>query len=100
MGNKFGWHSGVLKVKSIQLNTPSTKPNYAVDLNAASVVKADVRLAGNTVIMQGAGAPVDGTTGDNFAGIGSLYIDTTNGNLYLQSAVITAPVWKLVTRAA
>jgi hypothetical protein len=100
MGNKFGWHSGVLKVKAVTFVAPTAKPNYGLDLASASVNKADVRLAGNTVIMQGAGAPVDGTTGDNFAGIGSLYIDTTNGNLYLQSAVITAPVWKLVTRAA
>jgi len=50
--------------------------------------------------MVDAGAPVNGTTGDNFAGIGSMYIDSTAGNLYLQTGVITSPVWKLVTRAS
>lgn len=55
---------------------------------------------GTVLIMTGAGAPVDGTTGDNVAGIGSLYLDTTAGDIYVQTAVITAPVWKLVTRAA
>ncbi len=48
------------------------------------------------IIMVGAGAPVDGTTGDNIAGIGSLYIDRTNGALYIQTDVITSPVWVLV----
>jgi hypothetical protein len=62
--------------------------------------KAAIRLGDDVVIMQGAGAPVDGTTGDNFAGIGSKYIDRTNGNEYIQTAVITSPVWKLITRAA
>lgn len=64
------------------------------------ILKADVRCSNQVVIMNGAGAPVDGTTGDNFAGIGSMYIDRTNGDLYIQTAVISNPVWKLVTRAA
>jgi len=64
------------------------------------VANADLRLTNNVVVMSGAGAPVDGTTGDNFAGPGSLYIDRTNFDLYIQGSAITTPVWKLVTRAA
>jgi hypothetical protein len=50
--------------------------------------------------MTGAGAPTDGTTGDNFAGPGSLFVDITGANLYIQTSAITTPVWKIVTRAA
>ena len=62
--------------------------------------KAELRVSNNVVVMTGAGAPVDGTTGDNFAGPGSLYVDITGANLYVQAGTISAPVWKLVTRAA
>jgi len=62
--------------------------------------KANIRMEDDVCVLVDAGAPVDGTTGDNFAGIGSMYIDSTAGNLYLQTGVITSPVWKLVTRAA
>lgn len=46
------------------------------------------------------GAPTNGVTGQYFAQIGSLYSDTTNGNVYIQTATMASPVWKLVTRAA
>lgn len=46
-----------------------------------------------------AGIP-DGTVGINFAGPGSICVDTLNANMYLNSGTKTAPVWKLVTRAA
>jgi hypothetical protein len=62
--------------------------------------KANIRMENNVVVMTGAGAPVDGTTGDNFAGPGSLFVDITGANLYIQTSLITSPVWKLVTRAA
>lgn len=62
--------------------------------------KAPVRLDNDVVVMTGAGAPVDGTTGDNYAGPGSLYVDITGANLYVQAGTISSPVWKLVTRAA
>lgn len=82
--------------------------NYGLDLTSAAhdgfaalaILKAAVRLDHSVCIMTGAGVPVDGTTGDNFAGPGSLYVDYTNANLYVQSSAITTPVWKLVTRAA
>ena len=59
-----------------------------------------LRLDNDVKIMSGAGVPVDGTTGDNFAGPGSIYINISAGNAYLQTGLITSPVWKLVTRAA
>jgi hypothetical protein len=62
--------------------------------------KANIRMEDDVVVMVATGAPVDGTTGDNFAGPGSMYIDSTGANLYLQTGAITSPVWKLVTRAA
>jgi hypothetical protein len=39
--------------------------------------KANIRMEDDVVVMVDAGVPVDGTTGDNFAGIGSMYIDIT-----------------------
>jgi hypothetical protein len=62
--------------------------------------KANIRMEDDVCVMVDAGVPTDGTTGDNFAGPGSMYIDTTNANLYIQTGAITNPVWKLVTRAA
>jgi hypothetical protein len=62
--------------------------------------KANIRMEDDVVIMVDAGVPTDGTTGDNFAGPGSMYINSTAGNLYLQTGLITSPVWKLVTRAS
>jgi hypothetical protein len=62
--------------------------------------KANIRMEDDVCVMVNTGVPTDGTTGDNFAGPGSMYIDTTNANLYIQTGAITNPVWKLVTRAA
>jgi hypothetical protein len=62
--------------------------------------KANIRMEDDVVVMVNTGVPTDGTTGDNFAGPGSMYIDSTNANLYIQTGVITSPVWKLVTRAS
>jgi hypothetical protein len=78
--SNFGWHSGVVHAKK--------------------VIASILQVTGNAVIISNAGVPVDGTTGDNFAGKGSVCIDITNGDLYINSGSITAPVWKLVTRAA
>lgn len=84
--------------------------DYGMDLNLQDAVggggsvqdykKAEIRVSNNVVVMTGAGVPSDGTTGDNFAGPGSMYVDITGANLYIQTGLITSPVWKLVTRAA
>lgn len=89
-------------------STPGSGFQYGLDLYRAahdgylqpSITKALIRSPNQVVFMEGAGAPVDGTTGDNFAGTGSVYIDYTNANMYFQTSAITTPVWKLVTRAA
>lgn len=89
----------------------STGVNYGLDLLGAAtayitdgkafrVIKALLRSPHNVCILEGDGVPVDGTTGDNFAGPGSFYIDYTNANVYIQTSAITTPVWKLVTRAS
>lgn len=58
---------------------------------------------GNDVcIIQSAGAPTDGTsgTGAGEAGPGSLCVDRTNKNVYVNANTKASPTWKLVTRAA
>ena len=72
--------------------TPSTIP----------YTKANIRMEDDVVVMVDAGVPTSGAsgTGDNFAGPGSMYIDITGANLYIQTGLITSPTWKLVTRAA
>ena len=95
--------------KAYNFNT-GAKFDFGLDLFSdvgayvSDVAKADVRLTKEVCILQGAGAPVDGGagTGATFAEKGSMYIDRTNGNAYLNAGAGTkaAPVWKLVTRAA
>jgi hypothetical protein len=53
----------------------------------------------DVVHIHGAGAP-SATTGANHANVGSMYVDTVNAQVYLQAGTKSAPVWKLVTRAA
>ena len=58
-----------------------------------------VSVIGNTIEMIGAGAPSDGVTGVNIAGIGSRYTDTTLGKLYINGGTLADPIWKIVTSA-
>ena len=91
-------------------STAASGFDYGMDLNLQDAVgggtsvqpykKAELRVSNNVVVMTGAGVPTDGTTGDNFAGPGSMYVDITGADLYIQTGLITSPVWKLVTRAA
>lgn len=59
-----------------------------------------VRIPNNVCFITAAGAPVDGTTGDNFAGPGSLYFDITNKKVYIQTSLITTPVWIELSQVA
>lgn len=80
--------------------------DYGMDLKMQDAVggggsikpykKAEMRLSNDVVLMTGSGAPVDGTTGDNFAGPGSLYVDIGSGKLYINTGVITNPTWVVV----
>jgi hypothetical protein len=61
--------------------------------------------SGDVLMLAGAGAPVDYTdgsppaTGEATAGIGSLYVDTTGGKLYINGGTKAQPLWKIVTSA-
>lgn len=78
-----------------------------VNSSGVSLHQADgMVVVGDTRFYVGAGAPVDYTdgtppaTGEAEAGIGSVYIDTTNGKLYVNGGTKAQPTWKLVTSAA
>jgi hypothetical protein len=58
--------------------------------------KANIRMEDDVVVMVDAGAPVNGTTGDNFAGTGSLYVNSTAGVLYINTGTISSPTWVVV----
>jgi len=86
-------------------STPGSGFTYGLDLHdpahdgfsALAILRADIRLSNQIVIMSGSGAPVNGTTGDNFAGTGSMYIDRTTPDWYIQEGLITNPVWVKVS---
>lgn len=52
--------------------------------------------AAGLYIISGAGAPTNNVTGLNFAGIGALYIDVTNGVLYINTTAMATPTWVTV----
>lgn len=62
-------------------------------------------LGNDCWMMAAPGTPVNGVagtgTGAGFAGPGSVFIDTTAGNWYINGGAGTkaSPVWKLVTHA-
>jgi hypothetical protein len=66
-----------------------------LDTTALTLAAGYISLAG-TLLMTGAGVPTNGTTGLNVAGKGSLYIDTTNGKLYITTAASSNPTWIVV----
>jgi len=89
--------------------TPGSGFEYGLDLKMQDPVadgggpssitpyqKANIRMEDDVVVMVDAGAPVNGTTGDNFAGTGSLYVDSTAGKLYINTGAITSPTWVVV----
>jgi len=82
--------------------------SYGLDLtspahdgyNALAILKADIRMTNDVCMLNGAGVPTDGTTGAGFAGPGSMYVDTSGKNVYINANTKASPTWKLVTRAA
>jgi len=100
--------------KARQLNSNAgSGVNYGLDLYDTAVsgylssptlplavAKADIHGTFQVSIMNGAGVPTDGATGATFAEKGSLYIDRTNGKLYINGGTLASPTWKLVTSAA
>lgn len=57
--------------------------------SAAPLVPGD----SNIIVFSGATAPINGTTGDNIAAKGSIYIAEDTGAAYYNSGTISAPVW-------
>jgi len=80
--------------------------DYGMDLQLQDAVggggsvqpykKAELRVSNDVVVMTGAGAPTNGTTGDDYAGVGSLYVDVTAGKLYINTGAIDNPTWTVV----
>ena len=58
--------------------------------------KANIRMEDDVCILVDAGVPTNGTTGDNYAGTGSLYVDSTSGVLYINTGAISNPTWVVV----
>lgn len=58
-----------------------------------------ILLSNDVALMNGAGVPTDNVTGAAYAGIGSIYIDRTNGKMYINGGTKALPVWKIVTSA-
>jgi len=55
----------------------------------------DLALRGNTGILSGAGAPGTVLSGhDTGRGKGTLYVDTTNGRLYMNTGTAASPTWQ------
>lgn len=88
-------------------STPGSGFDFGVDLQDAEhddylpvdedfYKKAPLRLVQNVVVLVNDGAPVDGTTGDDVAGTGSLYVDSADGKLYINTGTMAAPVWTVV----
>lgn len=64
-----------------------------------AIAKALLRSPSDLCILEGSGAPVDGVTGDNFAGKGSEYTDLATGDKYVNTGTISAPVWAIFSPA-
>lgn len=87
-------------------STAASGFDYGMDLKLQDAVggggsiqpykKAEMRLSNDVVLMTGSAAPVNGTTGDNFAGPGSLYVATSTGVLYINTGSISNPTWVVV----
>jgi hypothetical protein len=95
--------AAMFKAKKLN-STAGNNPDYGLDLKSAESgfqalvpKKADIRIADDVCLLHGAGAPT--TAGTNFAGKGSLYVDITNGKLYINGGTSGSPSWKLVTSA-
>ena len=91
--------------------TPGSGFDYGLDLKMIDVnqrmgggsaikpyAKANIRMEDDVCVLVDAGAPTSGAsgTGDNYAGTGSLYVDSTAGKLYINTGTISSPTWTVV----
>jgi hypothetical protein len=82
-----------------------TGPASGVSYTVAPADRNHLEIVGDVSgirIIAGAASPTDDVSGANTCGVGSIYIDTSAGNLYVNGGAGTkaSPVWKLVTKAA
>ena len=71
--------------------------NIPKQLHDANVFVPVGALTTHPTILYGAGAPTDGTSGTGVGDlIGSLYIDITNGVLYINTNTAASPTWTKV----
>ncbi len=106
VGDSSGY-SAVAAGATMVLGPFSAAQRYHIEVVSGSLTYTIAQAAqmpvlgtlGDVVDIVGAGAPTDSVTGANVAGIGSRYVNTTNGKLYLNGGTKAAPVWKIVTSA-
>jgi hypothetical protein len=53
-------------------------------------------MENDVVFMNASGAPSNGSTGADFAGKGSLYVDISSGILYINTNTLASPTWVVV----
>lgn len=72
--------------------------NMVYELQEAGVFVSSDGTTTVPRIQYGAGAPTDGTSGDGAgeAEVGSLYIDITNGKLYINTNTKASPTYTVV----
>ncbi len=86
---------------SISFSVLSTDVMH-LDASGMHIDLGSLVLTHDVAMVTVAGIPVDGTsgTGAGVAGPGSMAVDYTNANLYINANTKASPLWKLVTRAA
>lgn len=69
-----------------------------INIGGLQYFKAGIRFKGNASVFSGSGAPTSGTsgTGANQRAKGSIYIDYTNGNAYLNTGTKASPSWMFI----
>lgn len=73
--------------------TPAEHPADSVVEFIAELGIIDVKLRNDAVIITGTDEPVDAITGDDVAGTGSLFIDVTNADLWINTGTKEDPTW-------
>lgn len=67
---------------------------FSSTLGAAGTLS--LNTTNKVIFLNAAGAPTNGVTGANTAGIGSLYVDITAGKLYINTGTLVSPTWTVV----
>lgn len=69
---------------------PISSPGIAMEERGAAFIGVGIHLGHDVWIITHAGVP---TGGDGWAGVGSLAIDRTNGELYTNTGTKASPTW-------